>query len=294
MSYSTADFNYGPSETPKPLLYLIASIGIISILSTLLNGFFSYFLGSAGPEEWLSLSLRGIQNFHIWQPFTYMFTHSSYAAGISISYLISLVFNLYVLWILGSAVMERIGLNSFFKLFFISGIISGLVALLLMKVTSSYSLILSGPGPSLLASLSFWTLLYSDATLSFFFIFKLKAKWLSAGIFMAILLSCLSQLDFVLLSFYLTGMISGYLYGVIAHDLKGPFPFLNAFEDFIFGLFKGKTEVNSKIVDINTGQAIDDDIFVDAMLAKISKSGENSLSFYERKRLDEISKRKKR
>jgi membrane associated rhomboid family serine protease len=293
MRYATADFQYGPEETPKPLLYLIASIGVVSILSTLLNGLFSYFLESTGPEELLGLSLRGMRDFFLWQPFTYIFTQNSYSAGISISYLISLCFNLYILWILGSAVIERIGLKSFFKLFFVSGIASGLIALLMMKLTSQ-SLILSGPGPAILALLCFWTLLYSEADLRFFFIFQLKAKWLTAGIFIAILLSCLSQLDFVSLGFYLTGMICGYLYGIIAYDLKGPFTFLNSFEEFILGLFKGKgKETSSKIVDINTGKALDDDIFVDAMLAKISKSGESSLTFYERKRLDEISKRKK-
>lgn len=291
MSYAS-DFQFGPEETPKPLLYLISSIAIISIASTLFNGLFTYFLGTTGPEDWLGLSWYGIQHFFLWQPISYLFTHNSYSAGISISYLISLFFNLYILWVLGSAIIERIGLKPFFKLFFVSGVVSGLVALLMMKLTSQAA-VLSGPGSAILALLSFWTLLYSEADLRFFFIFQFKAKWLTAGIFIAILLSSLSQLDFVSLGLYLTGMICGYLYGIIIYDLKGPFPFLNSFEEFIVGLFAKKSETSGKIIDIKTGKSIDDDLFVDAMLAKISKNGEDSLTYSERKRLDEISKRKR-
>jgi len=290
---NASDFTLGPEKTPKPLFYLVSSIAAISILSTLFNGLFAYLFDTTGPEDWLGLSWYGIQHFFLWQPVTFLFTQNSYLSGISISYLISLFFNLYVLWVLGAAIIERIGIKSFFKLFFLSGITSGIIALLLMKITSYYT-VLSGPAPALLALLSFWTLLYSEAELRLFFIFQLKAKWLTAGIFIAILLTSISQLDFVTLGFYLTGMISGYLYGVIAYDLKGPFPFLNSFEEFIFDTFTKKRSENSgKIIDFSTGKSIDDDIFVDSMLAKISKSGEDSLSYYERKRLDEISKRKK-
>ena len=293
MRTSTSEFPVGPDETPKALIYLIATIAAVSILATLFNGLFAYFFQSTGPEEWLSLSLRGFQNFYLWQPISYPFIHYSYSAGISLSYLISLFFNLYILWFLGSSIIDRIGLKSFFKLSTISSVVSGAVALLIMEMTTSY-IILSGTGPALLALLSFFTLLYSDADIRLFFIFPIKIKWLAAGIFAGILLESLSHLDFVTLGFYLTGMVFGYLYGVIAYELKGPFKFLTPFEEWVTHLFnKSAFDSGAKIIDIKTGKSLDDEIFVDQMLAKISKSGEESLSSYERTRLMEISKRKK-
>lgn len=290
---ATAEFPLSPEETPKPLSYLIATIACVSIISTLLGGLFSYFLNSAGPENWLALSWYGIQNFYLWQPITYPFIHYSYSSGISLSYLISLFFNLYVLWFLGSSIIDRIGIKSFFKLFFISSIVSGITALLVMKLIGA-NLVLSGTAPALLALLSFFTLLYSDADIRLFFILPIKIKWLAAVIFGAIVLESLSQLNFVFLTFYLTGMLFGYLYGVIGYDLKGPFAFLTPFEEKISRFFnKTSDEVDAKIIDIKTGRALDDEIFVDQMLAKISKSGEDSLTSYERNRLNEISRRKK-
>jgi len=56
---------------------------------------------------------------------------------------------------------------------------------------------------------------------------------------------------------------------------------------------KHKVEGKPNVIDMNTGKPLDDDdAFVDAMLAKISKQGENSLSWSERRRLNLISERK--
>ena len=49
----------------------------------------------------------------------------------------------------------------------------------------------------------------------------------------------------------------------------------------------------SKIVDIKTGKTVlDDEAFIDEMLAKISRYGEKSLSWQERDRMRQISEKK--
>lgn len=287
------EFQFGEeSNTPKSLIYLISITALISILSALLNGLFSYFFNSSGPEDWLSLSLYGLKNFYIWQPITYLFTQYSGPSGITISFLISLSINLYILWLLGSSIIQRTSQKSFFKLYFGSGVVAGIIAILVMKMTGQNS-VLSGPLSALLALLTFWTMLYQDAELRFFFLLELKAKWLLAAVFIGLLLSSLSSFDLGSFALYLTGALCGYVYGILVHGLKSPFPFLDRFQEILLKIFKKKDENEGKIIDFKTEKALDDEIFVDKMLSKISQHGEDSLTFFERKRLDEISKRKK-
>ncbi|HRD55070.1 MAG TPA: rhomboid family intramembrane serine protease [Parachlamydiaceae bacterium] len=286
-------FQFGEEgNTPKSLIYLIAAIATTSISATLFSGFFTYFFNSLGPENWLSLSLSGISHFFIWQPITYLFIYNSEGSGITISYLIGLSINLYILWLLGSSIIERIGQTSFFKLYFGSGVLSALVSLLFMKITGQ-NIVLSGFLSALLALLTFWTMLYKEADLRLFVLFEFKAKWLLAAIFIGLLLSALSHFDLPTFMLYFTGALCGYLYGILGYGLKSPFLFLDSFENFLLKIFKKRDESEGKIIDFRTGKALDDEIFVDAMLAKISKHGEDSLTFYEKRRLNEISKRKK-
>lgn len=281
-----------PSDenTQKPLLYLIFAIAGISIAATLFNGLFTYFFNSNGPQDWLSLSLYGIRQFYLWQPATYLFTQNEGSNAISISYLIHLCFNLYVLWFLGNSITERIGNKSFFKLFFISGILSGLSALLVMKLTGS-STIISGPGSAILSLLTFWTMLYNEAEIRLFILIPMQAKWILTAVFAILVLTSLGSIPY--LTLYLTGMLVGYIYAIIVYDLKSPFEFLSPFEDFISKRFKQSDNTDGKIIDFETGRTLDDEMFVDSMLAKISKYGEDSLTFNERRRLEAISKRKK-
>lgn len=285
MKYTTSDFQWGPTETPNTLLYLIAITASLSIGATLFNPLFHYF-DLTGPESFFGLSWYGIEHFYLWQLFTYFFTQNSGFSGISFSYLLHLCFNLYLLWTFGSSIIERIGITRFFKLYFISGILAGIAGLAMMKLTSHY-MVLNGSGAPILALFTFWTLLYSDAEIRLFYLLPVNPRALLLGVVIGIFVIYFSQLDFVSLVVYWTAMITGYLYAVISQRLRSPFSYLKRFEDFVLKSFKNE----NKIVDIAEG--MDDDHFVDAMLSKISKNGENSLSFYERQRLDKISKMKK-
>jgi hypothetical protein len=114
----------------------------------------------------------------------------------------------------------------------------------------------------------------------------------------------LSTFNWITLSFYAAAILFGYLYAVMAWELNGPFSWMRLI-DRPFGalslllkktgkwrLKKGK---EGKIIDFQTGEPLqNDEQFVDAMLEKISKQGEASLSWKERQRLQEISKRKQK
>src|SRR5689334_18048221 len=119
MSY-TLSYGWGPdSNIPKNLGFLIGSIAIISILSALADGFFVYFTSMSGPQPLLSLSWNGLSHWYIWQPLSYLFVLTSGNAGLSLGFFIQLVFNLYILWVMGSTLIERIGEGPFFRFFFL-------------------------------------------------------------------------------------------------------------------------------------------------------------------------------
>jgi hypothetical protein len=120
------------------------------------------------------------------------------------------------------------------------------------------------------------------------------------------LLVTLSQGDFPDLILYISAILFGYCYAAIAWGWSSPFEFTQPVDSALAALGlrlrpylpkwampKYKVEGKPKIIDMNTGKPLsDDDAFVDSMLVKISKQGEESLSWSERRRLKLISERK--
>lgn len=284
--------SWGPGHTPKVVRWLIILTCIVSLLSALTNNLFVQFLKMTGPVEFFGLSWRGLRWGYFWQPVTYLFVQDPGGNGIHFFYLISLLFDMYVLWVIGSMVIERLGSMRFIVLYLLTGVLAGLAAVGMMTLIGSYSLI-TGPSAALLGLLVVWTMYYPDSDLMLFFLFPIKLRWLLTGVLGAIFIVSLSQLDFVSLTFYGVATLTGYLFGLISCGLRSPFAFTRRFDLFVIRLSNrlfGTTASNekSKVVDIQS----DDDAFVDAMLSKISKQGEKSLTSRERRRMQEISARK--
>ncbi|HEY4833022.1 MAG TPA: rhomboid family intramembrane serine protease [Waddliaceae bacterium] len=308
MRYATSDFRVGPEFTPRPIKNLILSTCAISLAVSLGDLVFYQLFGFSGPEEWLCLSWIGLSHYLIWQPFTYLFVQCTGGFGITLSFLITLLFQMYLLWVIGSQVLERIGRASFLRLYFISGILAGIGALLLMQLTG-YNPILSGPTPAIFATLVVWTMICPEAELLLFFLIPIKAKWLTLGILSAVFLISLSSFNFVSFALYFFGCLAGYLCALTEWGLRSPFPGFNRLESIILAWsnkfrsslpFRSQTNQNlpksssPKIFDISTGEPeLEDDKFVDTMLEKISKRGEQSLSWQEHQRMKEISEKKR-
>jgi hypothetical protein len=292
----------GPEFTPKPILNLMGILAFVSIFSSLTSPLFSHLLGWNLVESF-SLSWQGLRNWFIWQPFTFPFVEDGGRYGISFFYLLGLGLNIYLIWVIGTSVWEKIGNNAFLGLFFGSAIGAGLLSILLMPVIGQYAL-LSGPGPGILGLLVVWTMLNPKTIVSFLFSINVVAKWLLAGILGAIALIGLSQLDFINTFFNLSGAFLGYLFGLVHLNVKSPYGFTQRFDGWVIKLSRKvkklwrklsrKKEQADKVVDISTGEPIrDDEQFVDEMLAKISRHGENSLSWSERQRMKRISEKKR-
>ena len=289
-----AEYQWGPGITPRIIRNLIIWTSCITLLSAFVQSIIMSFTTAYGPQDYLSLSWWGLQNWYLWQPLTFLFIQPLFYQGITFFFLITLLFNMYILWVMGSAIVDYVGVKPFLKLYFISGIGAGLIALAAMPVTGHYSA-LAGPAASILALLMAWTMMHPEIEILLFFLIPLKVKWIMAGIIAGVLLTTISQGDVGSLIFYLAGIFIGYGYGVIAWGLQGPFAFTHKIDHFLNRLRYQRQESSGKIINIKTGQPeASDDHFVDEMLEKIAKHGEKSLSWRERQRLQRISEQKKK
>lgn len=293
MRYHTvSDFSIGPEFTPPTIQSLIIATCSISIAATIGTTVLFQLLAIIGPEFWLSLSWQGLKNYYVWQPVTYLFVQYTSTYGFSFSYFINLLFQMYLLWVIGSQVLDRIGRSAFLRLYFISGILAGLITVSIMAISGYYD-ILSGPFPSILAIMVIWTLMYPEQEILLFFLIPVKAKWLILG-FIGVLMLVSIPADFLMFILYFFSCLIGYLYGIIAWGLKSPFPVFRPFEGLVLKCVSIFSKKEPKVLDISTGEPkLDDDRFVDAMLEKISKKGEHSLSWQERQRMKTISERKR-
>lgn len=295
MTYqSYTPWSYG--QTPKIIKVLIAITALATVCSAALEPLFINIFKISGPQEFFGLSWWGMANYYLWQPLTCLFIQSD-VYGINLSFLIALTFSMYMLWLFGSNLVEAYGTGPFLRLYFTSGILASLAALMAISVTRHY-MIIAGATPSLLAIFVAWAILHRETELLLFFLIPIKAKWLFAAVVAFAILIPLSELDAVSFFYYLTGILVGYFYSTLAWQAPTPFIFMNKVDDFFIALgrkIRAKVTVKkeSKIVDFATGKAVlDDDAFMDAMLAKIARQGEKSLSWQERDRMRKISENK--
>ncbi len=286
-----------PTETPLIISWLITITCIITLLSALSTPLFELG-GMLTPQQFFGLSWYGLKNFFLWQPVTYLFVHELSQEGITFFFLLTVAFNMYILWMLGSILYSDIGARHILLIYIVVGALAALTAVFLEPIVGQY-MTLFGPSAALLALFMVWAMLYSDSILSLFFLIPLKTTWVLGGVLALTILVCVSQGDFVKLALYMSGAIYGYLYGILVLKLNGPFEWTKPIDH---GLIKCRNWIyhlsshtsNGKIFNLKGEPVLSDDEFVDKMLAKISKRGENSLTKSERKRMDEISARKVR
>jgi hypothetical protein len=296
MSYSSPP-RFGPPSTPKSIKNLLLFLGIVPLFS----GFFFVWSSFLGPQQLLSLSIWGINHFLIWQVVTYPFV-LDILGGISLGFFIELFFSLYLTWVVGSSLYEYLGKKRFFQFYFGTIIITGLLLIPVMLLFN-FPFPFSGPAPLLYALLILWTMINPELELMLFMTFPVKAKWLITIMLTVIFLVNLGQEAWVPATAYLVSSLSSYFFGTLICSLTSPFQFLHPIDSFFISFgqnqrsFKTKEPKEyskAKVFDMQTGKALlNDDSFMDAMLEKISKSGEKSLSRKERKRMQQISLNKK-
>lgn len=292
MTYRT-HAHFVPGSTPKLLKILI----LFTIASSLISAFLP------ALQVLFSLSFFGISHLYLWQFLTYIFMAPT---KISFSLFLFLAFDMYILWAFGASLIQRSRPALFYALYFGSALFAGLLAFLPMALGLQHSF-LAGPAAPLYAILLAWVMLNPESELLLFFSLPFKARWLVIGILAANLILDLTNGDWIGFFSNCGGALFGYFFTLIAWREPSPFYYLRSFERMIFRSFDrvrdrfrklGKKQSpnpykHSKIYDIQSGEPIlGDEAFMDAMLARISLYGEDSLTPEEKKRMHSISAKK--
>lgn len=305
---------WGPIVTPTTIKHLVLWTCVLAVLSAVIQLIFDQFGLSPGPLQLLSLSWWGINHLYLWQPLSFLFVQPYSPSGITFFSLVSLFFTMYLLWILGTSIYKLVGKGAFLRFYFFCGISAGILALFMIPLTGQYGM-LAGPAPAILALLTAWSMAYPESEVLLFFLIPVKAKWIMVGSVGAILLITFSQWDIANLILYVLAIFLGYAYACLAWGWRSPFTLTQRIDSILAAaglklrryisipqwlkFVKSKNSSVSpapgKIIDINTGVPLaNDDLFIDQMLAKISKHGERSLSWSERHRMQQISARKRK
>lgn len=302
-------FSFGSSATPKTIKYLIIFTSLISILSAGIQEVFNIFDIFPGPQNLLSLSWWGLYHWYLWQPLTFLFIQDPSAAHTSFYFFVILFFKMYVLWVVGSTVLQALGNLSFVRLYFFGGMFAGILSLLSMSITGQYEMI-GGSSAALLMIVTVWAMAFPETEVLILSVLPAKTKWIVAAIVSIVLFTTLTEWNLSLFFLYVFAIAVGYGYALLVRGWHSPFAITAGFDVWMsrMGLkFRHKVprwmdqkepagappKGDGKIIDITSGQPIqNDDLFVDAMLTKISKSGESSLSWSEKRRLHQISEDK--
>lgn len=306
-SYTDQDMNFsGSGNTLKALQTLIIITCVVTLGTALFEPIFTKFIGGNGPLYYFGLSVLAYYKLYIWQIATYFFLLQGFS-GVNVLTFVNLAIAMYLLWTFGSEIISRYGSLSFLRFYLLTGFISGAISLIWMLALGN-SGILIGNTACLFALFIVWSMLHPDSEILLFFVIPCKTKWLVAGILGGAALIFLSEGNGLSFLQVITGTVLGYLWGTIGWQLYSPYSFTTSLDEKLgnlgvcmtdFSRSKPKDKPSSKIVNIQTGNQVEkqddqEEQFVDEMLAKISKEGEQSLTSKERERLDLIAAKKKK
>ena len=153
-SQSSYQYGYDSKEILPPACKAIIIINIIAFFIKEIFGNYILF--------YFSLHSLHSPFFHIWQPLTYMFLHADF---------FHILLNMIALWMFGGMLEERLGKNVFLKIYFISGILSGLTQ---ATIPDNFRIIgASGATYGLLASFAYF---WPNISVFLMGIFPVKSK----------------------------------------------------------------------------------------------------------------------
>lgn len=303
MQYSFSQ-QYNLTKTlVKIIIGLSLGIEILSpILTTLLAPILSFF--SIGLKPFLSCSYYGVSHGLIWQPFTSLFVMPY---GIDFNSLISLGFNMLILWHVGNTLLNRISQEELLGLVFACPFVINLLTVLVGSFWTQGALLM-GLQPLVWSVLMVWMLISPHAQILLFLVIPVKIQHLILGYFGIQLLVAAGQPSsygvFQLVYTFLCAAIP-YIYGIGFLGLPRVFNPMSSIDRLIekfgynvrlqFNRFTSPAHTSnyhkhSKVIDISTGSPkIPDEEMMNILLDKIQKQGKSSLTILERLKLYRIS-----
>lgn len=230
--------------------------------------------------EYLALSNYGLRHGRIWQLITFQFLHDGPAPW-------HVLFNCVTLFFFGRAVEETLGTKGFLKLFFLAGLLGGLVQVLVTLIAPARDVPVVGASAGVLGLLTAYAIMFPEREIYVWFI-PLKAKYLMWFCAALAIYGTLVPYGRMAHAAHLGGMLAGFAYlrwGALAEKLfvrrrmrPRPRELIKVHLPKSGPWHKGDPE------DVPTGEFISRE--VDPILDKISAHGIQSLTPRERKILE--------
>lgn len=271
------------------LIFLIASI--LKVIGTLLgfgseiNHILEYFYLPSNLQTFI---------FRPWTLITYMFFHQD---------ILHILFNMLWLYWFGTIFKAHFNPRTLGGLYFLGGIFGGIIFLISYNVfpyfdAARYNSTLIGASASVLAIVVATAFRLPNLNLQFFLLGTIKLKWVALVIVLLDLISITSDNAGGHIA-HLGGALAGYIFSLNWRSGKDITSYINKIIDQIVNLFKPKNRLKVKVnrrSPLETDQeyrnrkknAQDE---INAILDKVKKSGYQSLSDPEKRRLFEESKK---
>ncbi|MBK9293359.1 MAG: rhomboid family intramembrane serine protease [Oligoflexia bacterium] len=160
--------------TPVAKILIIISVSVWFIGQVILE---QYVLPQPFVSAWLSLSpISFLRDYFIWQPLTYLFV-----SDLSV---FTFIFNLLLIWWLGSELERFWGSRFFATYFLVCGVVAAILysgcALIYSILTTQAQLLtypLMGPQASLFGLMVAYAMIFGERIVYFMFLFPMRAKY---------------------------------------------------------------------------------------------------------------------
>ena len=201
----------------------------------------------------------------IWQPLTYMFIHGDF---------FHLFMNMFVLWMFGSEMESIWGSRGFLKYYFITGVGSGIIWLLL-NINNPFSVLIGASG-AIYGVLLAYGLMFPNRKVLIYFLFPIKVKYFVLLLGVIAFISSIGDTGSNISHLtHLSGMLIGFIYLKSPKNMSKVLLLFNS----ILAEIKYKREEKKQAKYLNTKRHID------RLLDKINEVGYDGLDENEKKDL---------
>lgn len=218
MAFSVRDRGYGP----PPMNRMTTAVKWLLIVNCAI--FLLSFLLERTPVGQIFLPFALVPrsvifSFAIWQPFTYLFLHSTAGFG-------HILMNMLTLWMFGTALESVWGTRRFLQYYFFCGVGAGLCVVVLNAMFGSMNTRTIGASGAIYGLLLAFGILFPRSIIYFFGLFPIEARWYVLIMGAIVFLSALGDSGGSVSHFaHLGGMAFGYAFlklGLGAAKGRGP------------------------------------------------------------------------
>lgn len=189
-----------------PMTAMVKSLLIANVAVYLVQWIVAVTTGVDWVALWLGVSPAGVASLRLWQPFTYMFVHSTASP-------FHLLFNMLILWMLGGELERFWNGAAFLRYYLVCGVGAGLSALLLGAVFGPAGAVTIGASGAIYGLILAYGMLFGDRVMLFMLLFPMKARTFAIVLFAVAFLSTFTRgAGTVSHVAHLGGMVTGFLY----------------------------------------------------------------------------------